>query len=92
MRAPLLALALAALLAIGPAVAAEAPAWQRDLEDGAQRLRQGLDKALGEALGQVDEWLRAMPQYEMPQMNENGDIIIRRKRPAPTGRGGGTAI
>jgi hypothetical protein len=68
------------------------PAWQRDLQDGADRLRQGLDKALEQALGSLDAWARALPQYEMPRLNENGDIIIRRKRPDEPDGGQGKSI
>ena len=68
---------LALLLALPAAARAEpAPDWQRQMEDAAAKLRQEIDKALG----QVQEMLRAVPQYELPQMNDNGDIIIRRKR------------
>ena len=34
----------------------------------------------------VDILLRAVPQYDLPTVNENGDIIIRRRPPEP-GRG-----
>jgi hypothetical protein len=43
--------------------------------DGIQRLMQALEA-----------FIDMIPQYEMPEINENGDIIIRRKReasPAP---------
>jgi hypothetical protein len=54
------------------------PEWTREMQDAAEKLRQGLDQALGS----VDTLLRALPQYEMPRIDDNGDIIIRRKRPA----------
>jgi hypothetical protein len=75
MKSAILVLALA--LALPTAARAEpAPDWQRQMEDATARLRREIDKALG----QVQELLRAVPQYELPQMNDNGDIIIRRKR------------
>jgi hypothetical protein len=75
MKPVILVLVLA--LALPAAARAEpAPDWQHQMEDAAARLRQEIDKALG----QVQEMLRAVPQYELPQMNDNGDIIIRRKR------------
>ncbi len=41
--------------------------------------REGVAKML-EAF---NKFVDSMPQYEMPQLNENGDIILRRKRPEP---------
>jgi len=32
------------------------------------------------ALDALDETVRDLPQYEAPEMDENGDILIRRKR------------
>ena len=68
-----LALAMAVPL---PAAADSAADWRRQMEDAAATLRQEVDKALG----QVQDLLRTVPRYELPQMNDNGDIIIRRKR------------
>ena len=87
---------LLVLLLLAAPLAAQAadppPSWQRDLQDGADRLRQGLDKALGDALEQLDAFVRTIPQYEMPRVDGNGDIIIRRKRPELPDRGQGTSI
>lgn len=57
---------------------------QSDLENGPQKraedlAREGMDKLL-KALEQL---LQAVPQYEPPIVNKNGDIIIRRKHPPP---------
>lgn len=41
--------------------------------------REGMAKML-EAF---NRFVASVPQYEMPQFNENGDIILRRKRPEP---------
>lgn len=50
---------------------------------GAEDLaREGVDKLL-KALEQL---LRAVPQYEPPFVNKNGDIIIRRRHPLPAPR------
>ena len=50
-------------------------------QQGAEDLaREGVDKLL-KALEQL---LKAVPQYEPPIVNQNGDIIIRRKRPPQT--------
>ena len=76
MRRPLIPLLFAALLASAwpaiPAAAAE------DRSPGAL-----LDRMLTEALGAIDLIVKAIPQYEAPEVLENGDILIRRKRPAP---------
>ena len=31
----------------------------------------------------IELMIEMVPQYEMPEVNENGDIIIRRKNPPP---------
>jgi hypothetical protein len=41
--------------------------------------REAIEKLM-QAIGRA---LEALPQYEMPTMNERGDIIIRRKNPPP---------
>jgi hypothetical protein len=38
---------------------------------------EGISKLM-DALG---AFIKSIPQYEAPEINENGDIIIRRKRP-----------
>ena len=42
-----------------------------------------VDKALEEVMGALRYVLRAIPQYYMPEVLPNGDIIIRRIPPAP---------
>ncbi|HZS84311.1 MAG TPA: hypothetical protein VFA50_15660 [Stellaceae bacterium] len=80
-------LVLAAPAARAAASEDDAPAakFERQMREAEALLRQGFDKMMGS----VETLLRAVPQYEMPQMNENGDIIIRRKRPVEEGQGGG---
>jgi hypothetical protein len=46
---------------------------QQALEFWAQQAIETLRRSLGESLA-------AMPQFEPPEINENGDIVIRRKR------------
>lgn len=79
MKLWLTAIGLSAALAMAtPAVADEPPAGEGPGElarDGIERLMQALEA-----------FIDMIPQYEMPEINENGDIIIRRKReaaPAP---------
>jgi hypothetical protein len=54
----------------------------RDLQDAERLMRESMVKMLDS----VETLLQAVPRYEAPIVNENGDIIIRRKRPNP-GRG-----
>ena len=75
----LAAAALAGLLAVAslsPAAAEEA----RPSEDPGRLALEGVDRLLQALEVLIDR----IPQYEMPVIDENGDIIIRRKRdPAP---------
>ena len=66
-----LALALTAG-APGPALAA-APSERERAEEMAKEAIQQLLRAL-------ELMIESIPQYELPEVNEDGDIIIRRKR------------
>lgn len=74
MKNQIAATALAAvLLACAPARAADEPARQDPqalVTEGMQSLMQAMEMLL-----------LSIPQFEAPVMNENGDIIIRRKNP-----------
>lgn len=75
LRAPVLALSL--LLATSSAIAEEPkpkPPSQQEIERLAREAAQKLMMALSAMLA-------AIPQYEMPELLPNGDIIIRRKLP-----------
>jgi len=73
-------LLIAALALAAPAAhAAEPPAATEQAE---RDLREGLEKMLHAIEGLV----KSIPMYEAPTINENGDIIIRRKPPAPEKR------
>jgi len=72
------------LLFAGSGVAASAsdqPSWPdgdrvaRDMREAGELIRQGLEKMLGS----IDMALRTMPQYELPTIDADGNIIIRRK-------------
>ena len=74
------------LILAAPGVAAAAPdqpAWpdsdrlSRDMREAGELLRQGLEKMLGS----IDSALRTIPQYELPTIDADGNIIIRRKPP-----------
>jgi hypothetical protein len=83
---------LAAALAGGGAgarAATEQPLWPdrdrlaSDMAQAGELIRQGLEKALGS----LDTALRTMPRYELPIIDEDGNIIIRRKPPeSPEGQ------
>ena len=59
----------------------------RELQQAERLMRESMAKLLNS----MDLLLEAVPRYEAPTFNENGDIIIRRKRPdrGPTLRTGG---
>jgi hypothetical protein len=74
------------LLLAGPGAAAAAtdqPGWPdsdrlaRDMREAGELIRQGLEKMLGS----IDAALRTMPQYELPTIDADGNIIIRRRPP-----------
>lgn len=77
MRRTLLTLLSAALLATAaPAALAQAP--EREPPDTSREM---LEDATRKILDAFELMLRAIPQYEAPEILDNGDIIIRRKRP-----------
>ena len=65
-----------ALMTMGPALAIAGTNQDKDpqasVSDGIQSL-----------LKTMEMMLLTIPQYEAPFINENGDIIIRRKNPSP---------
>lgn len=74
MKRALIAAGLAVALAASSAAAAED-------RDKAESPRQLLDEAGEKFLRAIELLLMAIPQYEAPEILDNGDIIIRRKRP-----------
>lgn len=42
-----------------------------------------VDETLARLLGLIETFLKSVPVYETPEILENGDIIIRRKRTEP---------
>lgn len=54
-------------------------ALREHAEEAEEALREGAEKVMRS----LELMFRSIPQYEMPEINEHGDIIIRRKRPAP---------
>ena len=74
--------ALAALVALALASPAIAAAGNTP-----PSVQERAEKAFKEGAEQILRALRmlilAVPQYEMPEVLDNGDIILRRKHPAP---------
>ena len=68
---------LAATLAgasCGPAIAQDQDLSERERAE--QMAREGMERIMRA----LEMLMESIPQYEMPEINENGDIIIRRKR------------
>ena len=68
---------VAACLALAPIPSAQAGP---ELEGAEEAIRQGAKRVLRA----LDALMKAVPQYEAPEILDNGDIIIRRKRPNPS--------
>src|SRR5690348_5834884 len=75
---------------LAPARAAERPPAGEEALRHLEEAEQALRDAMAKALDSVDLLLQALPRYDPPIVNENGDIIIRRRRPdrSPTLRTG----
>jgi hypothetical protein len=70
---------ISAALLLGLALAEPAPAWAADEppEQNPEELaREGMERLLRA----LELFIEMIPQYEMPEVTEEGDIIIRRKR------------
>lgn len=57
----------------------------RDSAVLAEELVEEAQDAIGEALDAVDRALENMPQFENPEVDEDGNILIRRKNPDAPG-------
>jgi len=77
--------AIAALLLVPPpAVAEEREPSARDKAEEMAREAERLARDAGERLMAILRLMLAtVPQYEAPEILDNGDIIIRRKHPTP---------
>ncbi len=83
-RRRLLALLLAAALIPVPAMASD----QEDggsRDDPAERAEELARESIEKMMRALEQVLQAIPQYEMPEITEDGDIIIRRKHPEEEG-------
>jgi len=68
---------IAVLIAAGPAQA-QKPAPKDHMQEQAER---ALKEGVQTILRALETMFKSIPQYEMPEILENGDIIIRRKKP-----------
>lgn len=75
----LIALAAACNATAGVIAAEPQPGTVADSRSPSELAREGVAKML-EAF---DKFVDSVPRYEPPQINENGDIILRRKQPEP---------
>lgn len=63
-------------------VAAPTQAIAQDVGDAEKVAREGVERLMRA----LDLLMGSIPQFEAPEINEDGDIIIRRKRPNEDGR------
>ena len=78
MRPLVLATLLIASMAVVPAARAQAPA-----QPPQESPKDMLEDASRKALRAFELMLKAIPQYEAPEILDNGDILIRRKKAKP---------
>jgi len=81
MRVALLIALLSAALGCGSARAAERPPAGEEALRHLDEAGRALGDAMAKALDSVDLLLQSLPRYDPPIVNEDGDIIIRRRRP-----------
>jgi len=81
MRALPAAMLAAALIVAQPARADDSS--DRTLGQELDKAVKELDRAMESAIKSVERFFDDVPGYETPETLPNGDIIIRKKRPAP---------
>ena len=77
MRTGIAALGVCAVLASSPAVAQSTEAPDRREPSGTELTLEGLTKLM---LG-LQRMVEELPRYNLPEIKENGDIIVRRADP-----------
>lgn len=77
MRARLFIAVVAAGLSLGLFYPVPAPAAEHGEQRPEELAREGMERLLRA----IELMIEMIPQYEMPEVLDNGDIIIRRKRP-----------
>jgi len=63
-----------------------------EAQEEAERARKLIEEALGNLMAGLKLVMDSIPQYEAPEILENGDILIRRKRDEPAEDGTGQDI
>ncbi|HEX9463474.1 MAG TPA: hypothetical protein VGB82_12825 [Alphaproteobacteria bacterium] len=81
-------LVAAGLLAAGPAVAADRPGQTPMPPNGppnwpSPETEAKLRGAIDQMVGAFEQLLREVPRYGLPEITEDGDIILRRLQPPP---------
>lgn len=71
---------LVVLLAAALAWPGAVPSAADDEPSKRDRAEQMAQEAMERLMNALELFLGSIPQYEMPEVNENGDIIIRRKK------------
>ncbi|MDP6391231.1 MAG: hypothetical protein QF654_15150 [Alphaproteobacteria bacterium] len=89
MKKSLLAPLAVVLLLAGSAAPILAPALAADSDQ--KRAEEMAKEGIQSLLQAMELLLQTIPQYEMPVIDENGDIIIRRKHPKGEGSKPGEA-
>lgn len=79
LRPSIAALALATVMATSPALADN----HRPDPNMQERAEKALKEGIENVMRALELIIGTVPQYEMPKVLENGDIIIRRKNPRP---------
>ena len=69
---------LAAIIAMGVPLTATA---QSNLEKQRDRAEEAIREGAEKILHGIEQLLKSIPQYDAPEIKENGDIVIRRKPP-----------
>lgn len=75
LRPGLRGLALALVLGLAAPAAAQDP--HHGDEDPSELAREGIERLMRA----LDGFVRMIPQYDLPELTDDGDIIIRRRRP-----------
>jgi hypothetical protein len=68
---------IALLIAAGP-VQAQKPSASDDMQEQTEK---AITEGIQTILRALETMFKSIPKYEMPEVLENGDIIIRRKKP-----------
>ncbi len=78
-RRRVLAVTSLVLLAIALAAPPSRAVWAQDREDrgrAEEMAREGMERIMRA----LELFMESIPQYELPEVNDRGDIIIKRKR------------